>query len=131
MIVLAPILSGKENSPEFIEALCKADKILLLTIVDREFAMKTTSAVSELMQARNIVVDIEAKLKENNKVFDELTEWGQTVKRINSLYILRKVDKVLLMRQNNEFFNEIVLQLENEKLNVEVIEPRVEVQEKK
>ena len=53
--------------------------------------------------------------------YEEIIEWGDTQSKILNLALLRKVDKVVLKKQDNQYFEELVKKLKSEKVDVEVI----------
>jgi hypothetical protein len=123
MKVLAPIISGKENSSEYIKGITdKVDKIVLLQIMDKEFMNKTSNAMGEIMQFRNIVSEIKEKIGKKRKSCEEITEWGQTIKKIIAIAILQEVDKVVLVKQDNKFYEDILKELKKEKIKVEEVD---------
>ncbi len=123
MKVLAPIISGKENSEDYINAISKgADKVIVLQIIDRDFMNKTSAAMGEVMQFSTLLSDIKKKLGKKRKPCDEITEWGSTIKKILSISIIQKIDKVILVEQENEFFKEILNELKKNKIKYETIQ---------
>ncbi|MDD4250927.1 MAG: hypothetical protein PHX27_01910 [Candidatus ainarchaeum sp.] len=122
MHVLAPLLSRKENSDEYITAITKgADKITLLQIIDRDFMNKTSTAMGEVMQFSNIMTQIKKKIGLKRKKCEEITEWGSTNKKILSIAIIQKADKVVLVEQKNEFFKELLAEFKKNKIKYELI----------
>jgi hypothetical protein len=122
MIILAPLISGKENSEEYLEAISsKADKIILLQIVDRDFMNKTSVAMGEIMQFSSIMNSIKKKIGAKRKTCEEITEWGNTIKKILSIALIQKVDKVVLVNQDNKFFEDILKELKKNKVKVELV----------
>ncbi len=122
MIVLAPLLSGKENSDEYINAITKGvDKIILLQIIDREFMNKTSTAMGEIMQFSSLMAEIKKKIGLKRKKCDEITEWGSANKKIIGISIIQKVDKVFLVEQKNKFFEDLIIELKKNKIVFEII----------
>lgn len=123
MIVLVPLLSGKENNDYFInELIKKADKIILLQIIDREFMNKTSAAMGEVMQFSTLLSEMKKKIGKKRKPCEEITEWGNTIKKILSIAIIQNVDKVVLFEQKNDFFEEIIKELKKNKIKYEIIQ---------
>lgn len=123
MTILVPLLSGKENNALFIETIAKKnDKTILLQIVDKEFLAKTSAAMGEVMQFHTQLSEIKKALKSKKKDCEEITEWGHTIQKILSIAMLQKVETVLLVKQKNQFFGEILKALEKEKIKYELIE---------
>ncbi len=122
MKILAPIISGKENSLDYIDAITKGvDRIILLQIIDRDFMNKTSTAMGEVMQFSNLLVEIKKKIGQKRKSCEEITEWGTTIKKMLSIAIIQKVDKVILVEQENEFFKEILKELKANKIPFQTI----------
>jgi hypothetical protein len=132
MIILVPLLSGKEDNPEFINAItARGKKIILLQIVDKEFLAKTSTAMGEVMQNHALLTKVKKSIQSKKKTVEEITEWGTTIKKILSIAILQKVDKVFLVKQNNQFFGDILKAMDKEKVPYEVIEVKVEEKKEK
>lgn len=132
MIILVPLLSGKEDNPEFINAITsKGKKIILLQIVDKEFLAKTSTAMGEVMQNHALLTKVKKSIQSKKKTVEEITEWGATIKKIFSIAILQKVDKVFLVKQKNQFFEDILKAMDKEKIPYEVIEVKVEEKKEK
>ncbi|HNV01187.1 MAG TPA: hypothetical protein PKK60_02045 [archaeon] len=132
MIILVPLLSGKEDNPEFINAITsKGKKIVLLQIVDKEFLAKTSTAMGEVMQNHALLTKVKKSIQSKKKTVEEITEWGTTIKKILSIAILQKVDKVFLVKQKNQFFEDILKAMDKEKIPYEVIEVKVEEKKEK
>ena len=123
MIVLAPLLSGKEAKKEFVNAITeKVDTVILLHIVDKEFMKRTTSAMGEVRQFSSLLAEVKKAVGAKRKTCDEVTEWGQTIPKLLSVAQLKRVDKVVLVKQRNTFFNEILNELEKNKIAVELVD---------
>jgi hypothetical protein len=132
MIILIPLLSGKEDNQAFINAVTqKGKKIILLQIVDKEFLAKTSTAMGEVMQNHALLTKVKKALQSKKKTVDEVTEWGTTIKKIISIAILQKVDKVFFVKQNNQFFEDIIKAMQKEKIPYEIIEVIDEVKKEK
>ncbi len=123
MILLIPLISGKEDNPQFISSITsQGKKIILLQIVDKEFQAKTGTAMGEVMQHHALLTKVKKAIQSKKKEVEEITEWGTTIKKIISIAILNKVDKVVLVKQNNQFFDDILKALKKEKIKYELIE---------
>lgn len=123
MRVLVPLLTGKESDANFIEAFTsKVDEVILLQIVDKEFMSRTSAAIGEVSQYRSVMEKIKKVVSSKRKKCVEVSEWGGTIKKILALAFLRKVDKVFLVKQDAQFFDEILAELKKAKVKVEIIE---------
>jgi hypothetical protein len=122
MKVLAPLLTGKENSSEYIEAITnKVDNVVLLQIIDKEFMRKTSAAMSEVMHFHSLMDEVKKLIGAKRKSYEEITEWGKTTQKIFSIAVLQKVDKVVFVSQKNKFFDEILGVLKKEKIKYEIV----------
>jgi len=122
MHILAPLISGRENSEEYVEAITKgADKVILLQIIDRDFMNKTSAAMGEVMHFSTMMVELKKMIGKKRKPCDEITEWGHTIKKILSIALIQKIDKVVFVNQNNAFFKEILQELKKNKINYELV----------
>ena len=122
MKILAPLLSGKESSPEYIDAITnKVDKIILLQIIDRDFMSETSKAMGEVMQFSTMMEEMRKQIGQKRKTCEEITEWGHTIKKVLSIAIIQKVDKVILVNQDNKFFKDMLGELKKNKIAFETI----------
>jgi hypothetical protein len=133
MKILVPLLTGKEKNKVFLEAVTtKVDEVILLQIVDKDFLSRAGSAMGEMRQSRIVLEEMKKIIGQKKKKCDELTEWGSTISKILSISLLQKVDKVLLVKQENQFFEDILRELKKNKINVEVIDvPLIDEEEAK
>jgi len=131
--ILVPLLSGRENDKVFIDALGKqAKEVVILQIVDKQFLPQAGSAMAEVRQFRIVADDLRKAIGAKRKKFFEMTEWGVTVPKIISTAMFQKVDKVFLVKQSNQFFDEVLVALKKNKINFELIElPIIEPVKKK
>jgi len=124
MKVLIPLLSKEENKAEFLEKVSGSGKhITLLSIIDTNSGKeKFGFATSQIGGSNSLAEEIKNKLKESVADVDYIMEWGDTVTKIGQIAELKKVDSIVLKRQQNHFFDELVEQLRMKKLKVEIIE---------
>ena len=123
MHVLAPLISGKENEVTYIEAITKgADKVTVLQIIDRDFMNKTSTAMGEVMHFSQLMHEVKKLIGQKRKTCQEITEWGNTIKKILSISLIQEVDKVVLINQQNKFFEDILKDLKKHKIKFELIE---------
>jgi tRNA G18 (ribose-2'-O)-methylase SpoU len=99
--------------------------------VDKEFFSRAGSAIGEVRQFRIINDEIKKFLKQKKKKCAELTEWGTTVSKIVSISLIHKVDKIFLVKQRTQFFEDVLKELKKNKIDVEVVEVQQEEPEKK
>lgn len=118
-----PLLTGKENNPMFIEAFTnKVDEIVLLQIVDKDFMSRTSSAIGEVRQFRTVMDEIKKIIGTKKKKCNEITEWGTTAKKILGIAVLQKIDKVFLIADHTQFFDEVTKELKKNKIKFEAVE---------
>ncbi len=122
MIVLLPILSEKENDDAFLETALKgATHVILLIVVDADSKQEFGFATSQIQKARKVLEEVKTAIGKKRKKSEDILEWGDTKSKIMNLALLRKVDKVTLKNQDNQYFKELVEALEKEKISVEVL----------
>ncbi len=132
MKILVPVISGKEKNDAFIsKVLLEGKEIVLLQIVDEEFHSKAGSAIGEVRNLRIAIDEIKKAAGAKKKKCIELTQWGSTVTKIVSIAILQKVDKVVLVKQENQFFEDIINELKKNKIKFDAVEVVEEFVEKK
>ena len=122
MKILAPLISGKENSAEYVNAITnKVEKIILLQIIDRDFMNETSKAMGEVMQFSTIMENLRKQIGKKKKTCEEITEWGHTTKKIMAIALIQNVDKVIFVEQDNKFFKDMLKELEKNKITVETV----------
>ncbi|MCX6803610.1 MAG: hypothetical protein NTY48_03490 [Candidatus Diapherotrites archaeon] len=132
MKVLVPLLTGFEKDPIFVSAVTdKVDEVILLQIVDKEFHARAGSAIGEVRQLRLVLDELRKSIGAKKKKCVELTEWGSTIQKIISLVLLQKIDKVYLVKQNNQFFEDILKALSKNKIKYGVIDVPIKVEDNK
>jgi hypothetical protein len=131
MHVLAPLLSGREDSDEYVEAITKSvDKITLLQIIDKDFMNKTSAAMGEVMHFSSLLGELKRKIGQKRKPCNEITEWGHTAKKILAISLIQQVDKVIFVDTQTEFLQEILKELKKNKVVYELIELPAPVKKK-
>lgn len=132
MIALAPLLSGKEDSPEYVNAITSGvDSVILLSVIDREFMRKTSAAMSEVMHYHSLMERVKKAVGAKRKRCEEATEWGATIQKITSLALLKRVDKVVFVKQRNQFFENILDELREKKIKFELVDVKEKTEEEK
>ncbi|MFA5357523.1 MAG: hypothetical protein WC308_01215 [archaeon] len=132
MKVLAPLLSGKEDCPEYIAAITSGiDHVILLAVIDKEFMRKTSAAMSEVMHYHILMERVKKAVGAKKKKCEEATEWGATIQKITSLALLKQVDKVVFVKQRNQFFQDILDELREKKIKVELVDVKEKTEEEK
>lgn len=123
MKILVPLLSGKENDSLFINSIKKEVKeVIVLQIVDKQFLPQAGSAIGEVRQFRIVADGLKKSLLSKKKKLIEMTEWGITIPKIISIALMQKVDYVLLVKQNTQFFEEITSSLKSKRIKFELVE---------
>ena len=123
MKVLLPILSKKENDSAFLERATKSAKEVILLLVIDTGAMHAESgfATAGIQQGNALLKEVKTILGKKRKNVSEVMEWGSTAAKITNLAKLRQADSVVLRRQDNQYFGELVAELRGNGLKVEVI----------
>ncbi len=116
MKVLIPILSKKEDSEEFIKkASAKAREIMLLLVIDTSPSMTSGFTAAEIAQGQKVMDSVRERIGKMRKSCDTLLKWGDTKTSIDHTAKLRKADSVVLLREDSQFFSEIVEFLKKQK----------------
>lgn len=117
MRVLLPILSQSENDEKFLEKAFQGVKeAVVLLVVDRNAMTGLFGfAATEIMQGNKMVEEIADWLKGEKIKSEEVIEWGDTALKIEHVAKLKKADKIVLKKQSNQYFKQLVEKLEKEK----------------
>ena len=124
MRVLIPILSEQENNEAFLEqALKGAKEAIVLLVVDtntntqEEFGFTT----AHIQKGRAVIESVKEIIGRKRKKSEEIIEWGDPKSKILNLALLRKVDKVIMKSQENNYFKNLVKSQKDEKIEVETV----------
>lgn len=123
MKVLIPLLSKQENDSEFIEKATEgAKQAIVLLIIDTE-AMhgQFGFAATEIRQGNMLLEEIKKTLSEKKILYKDIVEWGSTITTIDHIARLNNADKVILQKQNNKFFRDLVKGLKEQGLEINII----------
>ena len=120
--VLIPLVSGNENNKGFVAKACDgADELVALLVVDTAAMPGGFGfAASEIGHGNALMEEIKAIAKGQGVECTDLVEWGDTVTKIIHLIQLRGINRVLLVKQDNQFFKDLVKEIrEQTKAEVE------------
>jgi len=123
MRVLVPLLSKKEDREEFVEQFTsKAKEIILLIVIDTAaMSGQFGFAAGEIAQANILMQKMKAAIGKKRKTCEDIIEWGDTATKIEHLAMLRNVDKIYMVKQENQFSKKLLREL-GEKL------PKLEIE---
>ena len=123
MKILIPLLSKTENKQEFLaKALEGAKEVILLLVVDtKAMPGQFGFAATEIRQGNTLMEEIKKKTTEKKKKCTDVMEWGDTLSKILNATRLYKANKIVLKKQDNKFFEDLVKELEHESVQVEII----------
>lgn len=126
MKVLIPILSRHENDAPFLEtALSEANEVVLLVTIDGNALVgKFGFVASELSAGSKIMESLSKQLRAKKMKVDECVEWGDTGNKISQLAQVKKVDKIVVQDQRNQYFERLMATLEKDlakKIRVQII----------
>ncbi len=128
---LIPLISKKENNKELVERACLgSDEVVVLLVVDTD-AMpgQFGFAASDIGHGNGLMQEVKVLVEQQGKECSDLIEWGDTETKIIHLVQLRGIDKVLLLKQDNQFFKKLVKSLgEQTKAEVEIVKAAEEEQ---
>ena len=116
MKVLIPVLSRKENDAGFLEqALHGAKEVVALLVVDSSAMTGGFGfAAGEISDGNSVMDEIKKQAGAKKKTCRTVLEWGKTLDKIKALAELNKVDKIVLVKQENHYFKELVKQLKED-----------------
>lgn len=115
--VLIPLLSKKENNPDFLEKAIEGMKeIVLLLVVDtaampKEFGFSTM----EISDGRKLMEEIKATIGKKRKKATDIIQWGDTFLKINNTAKLKKCKKIVTLKQDNQYYRELIARLKKQK----------------
>jgi hypothetical protein len=128
MKALIPLLTKEENDLDFLEeAVGKAKEVVLLGIVDDESLAKGQFgfAANEIRHSNAFLEEVKAILEKQGKVVKDISEWGDTARKIGNIAKLNQVNKVCMKKVNNKFFRDLEealrKDLKKEKIHLEII----------
>ncbi|MBI4209912.1 MAG: hypothetical protein HY544_00170 [Candidatus Diapherotrites archaeon] len=122
MKVLIPVLSETENDDAFIDTAVKgASEVLVLVVVDASPKEKFGFTTAFISKARSVMEEVKKTVGKKKKTCEDILEWGDTQSKIVNIAMLRKVGRVYLKKQDNQYFRKLVKGLKEEKIDVEVV----------
>jgi hypothetical protein len=122
--VLIPLLSGQENNPEFLEkALDGAKQLVVLLPIDTNAMVgRFGFAATEIRQGNLLSEEIRKAAEERGIACSEITEWGDTLSKIDHIAQLEKANCIRLLKQDNHYFRELLKKLkEKSRKKIETI----------
>ncbi len=122
---LIPLVSGKENDDYFIRRAGEgADELVLLLVVDTAAMPGGFGfAASEIGHGNALMEEIKETAKKHVRECKDIVEWGDTESKITHLIQLKEIKRVFLIKQDNEFFKNLVKAIgKNTNAEVELVE---------
>lgn len=132
MRVLVPLLSKKEDSDEFVERVtAKAKEIILLIVIDTAaMSGQFGFAAGEIALANALMQKMKNAIGKKRKTCEDIIEWGNTATKIEHLAMLKEVDKIYLVRQDNQLSKKLLRELEERLPKVEIEAVKLEEEKK-
>lgn len=116
MKVLIPLLSGKENNGEFLKKACeKAKEVIVFLPVDTAGKATSGFTMTEIAQGQKLAGEITLRIGRMRKKAESLLEWGDTLKNIDHVARLRGIERIALLKEDNEFFKQTVRKLKKKR----------------
>ncbi|MCX6799016.1 MAG: hypothetical protein NTW59_02890 [Candidatus Diapherotrites archaeon] len=130
---LVPLLSKREADPVFIGALAgNQGEIILLVVIDTNampgqfgFAANDIAGGSQLMEK------IRDALELVGKHCADVIEWGDTAMKIEHLALLKGVERIFVVEQDNQYYKKLLRELREKLGKIEFVEVRLPAEEKK
>ncbi len=112
--VLIPLLSKQENNPDFLNSATQGfDHVTLLAVIDRmEIVGRFGFMANEIRSASQSLEKIKTFLEAQGKMVDDVLEWGETEQKIEHIAALRDCAKIVLVKQENQYFKKLLKKLE-------------------
>jgi pentose-5-phosphate-3-epimerase len=119
---IIPIITEKENDPDFLKKFAEASKVILVFVIDPEqMGNAKISAVGEKIKIiQKLMTEIKKQLQSQSSamVIDEKIEWGNWEEKLVNLAEMEKIDEVV-------FYNSVVSHQLADKLREKGIEVSV------
>ncbi|MDO8625730.1 MAG: hypothetical protein Q7R47_06620 [Candidatus Diapherotrites archaeon] len=111
--VLIPILSKRENAPDFlIQSTESYDFVVLLSVLDRDESVGSFGfAANEIRLANHLMEQIAQFLSVQGKQVEQILEWGTVASKISQTAGFYNCQKIVLVRQENEYYHKLVTDL--------------------
>ena len=123
--VLVPLISKREADPAFIETVASgAREIILLLVIDTAaMSGQFGFAAGEISHANALMQEVKGAVGKKRKTCDDVIEWGDTLTKVEHFALLRNVDKLFLVEQDNQFFKKLLNDLKEKlpKVKIETI----------
>ena len=87
--------------------------MILLLVVDANPKEKFGFTTSFISKARAVMEEMKKAVGKKRKTAEDVIEWGDTQSKILNMALLRKVDKVFLKKQDNQYFKNLLKKLED------------------
>lgn len=111
---LLPLLTGSENSIDFLDFCAKESKeiVVLLVIDTKELIGKFGFASNSIMQGTNLLEDVKEKLEQRKINVIALSEWGETLGKIENSVRMHSVNKVLIKKHSTHYWKQLIGEIE-------------------
>lgn len=122
--VLIPLVSKQENNPFFLERAFEGAKeiVLLLPIDTNAMVGQFGFAAGEIRQGNLLAEEIKKSAIAKGIRCTEIVEWGDTLSKIDHIAQLEKVNEILLLKQDNHYFRDLLKKLKDKsRKKIEVI----------
>ncbi len=121
--ILIPILSKRENKPDFLmQCTGGVDQVVLLSVIDqREMVGPFGFSTNEIRLANQLMQQITVFLSSQGKEVESILEWGTVSGKIVQLAELKNCSRIVFVRQDNEYYKNLVKQVK--------VATRIEVEE--
>ncbi len=122
MKVLVPLLSKREAEPGFIETIAsKAKEIILLVVIDtKAMTGQFGFATNEIAAGNALMQQVKLALGKKRKTCNDVIEWGDTATKIEHLALLHQVNRIYVVRQDNQFFKKLLHDMREKLPGIEI-----------
>ena len=127
--ILVPLLSKRESEDTFIEAVAPgAGEIILLLVIDTHaMAGGFGFAAGEIAGGNALMQHVKTAFGKKRKTCKDIIEWGDTANKIEHLAELNQVEKIFVVKQDNDFFKKLLKDMREKLPGIKIEE--IELQE--
>ena len=122
--ILVPLLSKREGEEEFIEAVVPgAGEIILLLVIDTHaMAGGFGFATGEIALGNALMQKVKIAFGKKRKTCNDIIEWGDTANKIEHFAELKQIEKIFVIKQNNDFFKKLLKDMKEKLPEIEIHE---------
>lgn len=120
---LIALLNNHEEDDAFIDKASESiNEAVLVVVIDTQAMVgKFGYAASQMSQGSSALEKCKESLGKKGIKAEDILEWGDTLSKITSMAKLKRVNKIILKKQDNHYFETLVKNLKKDGFEVDVI----------